>query len=89
VTDSRLERPRFDKFVYNFAVAENAPLDTVIGQVRALFYGKRARSDAAGEIEYRIVPFVDSDGSFDMPVVVDYLTGQLTQALNIDRERYY
>ena len=89
VTDSRLERPRFDKFVYNFAVAENAPLDAVIGQVRAVFYSKRARLDAAGEIEYRIVPFVDSDGSFDMPVVVDYLSGQLTQALNIDRERYY
>lgn len=85
--DTRLDKPRFDQFVYNFTITENAPLDTIIGQVHAEFFTKLEQQQPSA-IQYRIVPFVSSFGTFDMPVMVDYMTGQLNQALNIDREKY-
>lgn len=85
--DTRLDRPRFDQFVYNFTITENAPLDTIIGQVHAEFFTKLEKQQPSA-IQYRIVPFVSSFGILDMPVMVDYMTGQLSQALNIDREKY-
>jgi hypothetical protein len=55
VRDNRLDRPVFDRAVYNFTIVENAPLNTVVGRVTALYLN----AVDPGLIKYRIVPFVD------------------------------
>lgn len=92
--DDRSEKPRFDHFVYNFTITENAPLSTELGKVRATFISQNQGIDT-NFLEYRIVPFVSETSfntqQFDLlnaPITVDYLTGMLSQGSNIDREKF-
>jgi hypothetical protein len=63
--DNRFDRPIFENNVYNFTIYENSPLDSLIGQVNAI-YKKRKTSmaqtdadlDETNQIKYRIVPNV-------------------------------
>lgn len=70
LNDNRFDRPIFDHLVYNFTVDENIPLDTIIGQVNAVYLHRPSdengsssilKEDEQATIRYRIVPFVDGD----------------------------
>jgi hypothetical protein len=70
LNDNRFDRPIFDHTVYNFTMYENSPLNTLIGQLNAIYISRPTSDDqqltvANGEeddsIRYRIVPFVDGD----------------------------
>lgn len=50
--DDRSEKPRFDHFVYNFTITENAPLSTELGRVRATFISQNRDLDS-NFLEYR------------------------------------
>jgi hypothetical protein len=93
LNDNRYDHPIFDYQVYNFTVYENSPLNTVIGQVNAIYLSKFNEKNT-NDIKYRIVPFVSFDGSdsdeasSNLPVRINQISGLLAQKLNIDREKY-
>ena len=63
--DNRFDRPIFENSVYNFTIYENSPLDSLIGQVNAIYKKRKTISDKSdsllddsNQIKYRIVPNV-------------------------------
>jgi len=63
--DNRFDRPIFENNVYNFTIYENSPLDSLIGQVNAIYKKRMTNSDRSdstldetNQIKYRIVPNV-------------------------------
>jgi hypothetical protein len=63
--DNRFDRPIFENIVYNFTIYENSPLDSLIGQVNAIYKKRKTISDKSdsllddsNQIKYRIVPNV-------------------------------
>lgn len=100
--DARLDRPVFDFSVYNFTIVENSPLSTIIGQVNAVFLNAEDESLMKYRIvpfvdDFKMFQSQSESNEIDslslassslLPIKIDSTTGQLTQRVFVDREKF-